>query len=367
VSLLVVVFTAGMGTLAAAPGDFVAALDESAVAPDDSMAVSGDLAAAPDDPSLQIPAPNVPDDSVHIQIDGILMDSADTPFIENGRVLIPLRAVVEYLSGTIHWYPDEQQIIGFRGARGFDLTIGASRANLSDGSVYELDVPAKIVASRTYVPLRFVSEAMGCQIEWDGEERTVRIATVMVEAKKEVEELAAPTLLMVTTDQNTGSGFFYSKDGQVITTADLVEEAEWIKVTTGDGTEYMAEPLVVDHVFNLAKLRVKREAGEIFPVFRYFDDFLGLVGDERVFALGSPLLMDSPASAGMISAKSPSSGQPGSINTYRVTAAITEDNKGGPLVKENGALIGVNCYAEQDGKTVSYSIPVEYVFEMRNR
>ena len=307
------------------------------------------------------------DADVHIRVDGALMEGPDVPVIENGRIMIPLRAVVEYLGGTIHWYPDEMQVIGFRGARGFDLTIGASRANLGDGSVYQLDTPAKIIAGRTYVPLRFVSEAMGCHVEWDDESRTAAITTVKTETEKEVGALAMPALLRVTTDKRDGSGFFYAKDGQFITTADLVRDAAWISVKTGDGAEYRAEPIIVDGVYNLAKLRVKREPGEIFPVFRYFDDYTGVDDDEKVFALGSPLLADPPLAAGRISAKTPGNGQPGGINTYKVTVAITKENNGGPLVKENGALIGVNCFTDKDGAAAAYCIPIEYVFEMRNR
>ena len=306
-------------------------------------------------------------DGVYIQVDGVLMEGADKPLIENGRVMIPLRAVVEYLDGTVHWYPDDKQIIGFRGARGFDLVIGSSRANLIDGTVYQLDVPAMIIAGRTYVPLRFVSEAMGCLVAWDDAARTARITTVRTEAKREVEALTLPLLLEVATDKGGGSGFFYSRDGQMITTADLVRDAAWIAVRTGDGAEYHAEPILIDNVYNLAKLRVRRAPGEVFPVFRYFDDFSGLAEGDKVYAAGSPLLSDLPLTEGSIAAKAPGDGSPGGINVYKVTVAITPENNGGPLVKGNGALIGVNCLTEKGGGGASYCIPIEYVFEMKNR
>ena len=307
----------------------------------------------------------VPDDSVHIAVDGVRMESGDRPLIESGRVMVPLRAVVEYLGGKINWYPEEQQVVGFRGARGFDLIIGAAKATLSDGTVYGLDVPAAIFAGRTYVPLRFVSEAMGCKVEWDEAARTARIATAPVDTLKEVEELATPVLLQVITDKGGGSGFVYSRDGQIITAADVVQGAAWIRVRTAEGKEYRAETLILDSVAGLAKLRAERAPGEAFPVFRYFDDFSGIEENERIYALGSPWLAKEPIAAGRVSAKAPGDEREDGLNVYRITAAITKDNCGGPLVKDNGALIGILCLREDEGAAIA--VPIEYVFAMKNR
>ena len=306
------------------------------------------------------------DGGIGVRVDGALMEG-DSPVIDNGRVLIPLRSVVEYLNGKVLWYPDEQQVIGFRGARGFDLIIGAAKAYLSDGTVYPLDVPARIIGGRTYVPLRFVSEATGCMIEWDGLSRTAVITTAPVDTAKEVGELARPLLLQVTTDTQAGSGFLFTKDGQVITCSGLVSGAKWIRVKTAAGVEYAAEALIVDPMLNLAKLRINKTQGEEFPVFRYFDDFSGIAPEEAIFALGSPLFDEKILQPGMVSEKAPAGEIRGGINTYNVTTLITPENNGGPAVKENGALIGVNCLSEKDGAVDAYVIPIEYVFSMRNR
>ncbi|MCL2121959.1 MAG: stalk domain-containing protein [Clostridiales bacterium] len=307
------------------------------------------------------------DEGINILVDGVLQEGGDRPFIESGRVMIPLRSVVEYLNGKVHWYPDEQQVIGFRGARGFDLIIGAPRANLIDGSTYTLDVPARIVNGRTYVPLRFVSEALGCEVMWEDPSRSVWITTLPLYAEKDVEELAKPALLQVTTDRGVGSGFFFSKDGQVVTCANIVKGAAWISVRTSEGLEYGADLLVLDTVMNLAKLRVRRAPEEEFPVFRYFDDITGVETEEPVFTLGSPLHMQECLSPGKISVKTPDNDRLGGIHTYHVTARIAQDNCGGPLVRVNGALLGVNCLTEINGFTEAYVVPIEYVFSMRNR
>lgn len=54
------------------------------------------------------------------------------------------------------------------------LIIGNNKATIN-GFEVPLDVPPSIIKGRTFVPIRFISEAFGAQVEWDGETRTVRI------------------------------------------------------------------------------------------------------------------------------------------------------------------------------------------------
>jgi len=310
-------------------------------------------------------------DGIIIEVDGALMASGTgggVPRIEHGRVLVPLRAVTEYLDGKILWNPDTQQIIGFRGARGFDLVVGAAAAYLSDGRVYRLDLPAMIIEGRTYVPLRFVAEALGLGVEWDEPAGTVRISTHIPDVNKEIEELTKPLLLQVSTDKSRGSGFFTTTAGELITTAGLIEAAAWIRVKTGDGVEYSATPLVVDRKSNLAKLKINRLPGEVFFVFRYYDDGEGLSAGEAVFAVGSLWPEGLSLAAGELQAITGEDGRFPGIDVYPIRieagAGIAAAYEGGPLVKENGALIGVVCRT-QAGE--AYAIPIEYAFRMQNR
>ena len=304
---------------------------------------------------------------IGISVNGVIMEGGAKPFIENSRVMVPLRSIVEYLDGKVLWYPEEQQVIGFRGARGFDLTIGSGRATLSDGTVRTLDVPALIVGGRTYVPLRFVSEAMGCEVSWDDAARVVYIKTGPIDAKGEVEALARPTLVQVSSEKGTADGFFYTKDGIVITCAEVAHNAAGISVTTGAGAELRAEALTVDTLLGLAKLRVGREPGETFPVFRYFDDFDGVQDGEAVFMYGASRDGAPALEAGLVTAKRGAEAGRGGIGTYDVSPAITASNRGGPVVKSNGAIIGVARFTDQDGGADAYVVPIENVFKMKHR
>ena len=71
------------------------------------------------------------------------------------------------------------------------------------GQSLEIDVPAQIMNSRVFVPLRFVADNMGADVEWDAENKTVKINTVKEDAKDEVESASAVDVTETTTEETT--------------------------------------------------------------------------------------------------------------------------------------------------------------------
>jgi hypothetical protein len=99
------------------------------------------------------------------------------PVLENGRVLVPLRAIFESLGATVDWDGTTSTVTAIKGNDTVKLTIGKKMAYRNNVSV-ELDVPAKVVNGRTLVPVRFVSEALKERVYWfaeSDERRTVFI------------------------------------------------------------------------------------------------------------------------------------------------------------------------------------------------
>ena len=94
------------------------------------------------------------------------------PYIKDGRTMVPVRFVSEELGAHVDWDGAEQKVTITMDERRIVLIIGDTRARV-DGREIRLDVPAEITNDRTMVPLRFVSEALGAQVEWDGDTRTV--------------------------------------------------------------------------------------------------------------------------------------------------------------------------------------------------
>lgn len=91
-----------------------------------------------------------------------------------GRVFIPLRAVVEALGADVRWNAATQTVHGSKGSREFSLPIGSHTARVN-GDPLELDAPARLVAGNTMVPLRFVAEALGADVNWNGPTQSVSI------------------------------------------------------------------------------------------------------------------------------------------------------------------------------------------------
>lgn len=127
-------------------------------------------------------------------LDGQTLSFDVPPMIENGRTLVPLRAIFEAMGATVSWDDATKTASAVKGETTVVLPIG-SLAPTINGEVYKLDVPAKIVDSRTLAPLRFVGEAFGGTVEWDGTTRTITITSGTA-----VEQAAEPAAVSTAAD-----------------------------------------------------------------------------------------------------------------------------------------------------------------------
>jgi hypothetical protein len=93
-----------------------------------------------------------------------------------GRVMVPLRGVLEKLGAYVDWVPSTQTVVASKGNMDLQLKIG-SRAAQVNGREVLLDVPAMTMAGSTMVPLRFVGETLGADVRWDAASQTVLIST----------------------------------------------------------------------------------------------------------------------------------------------------------------------------------------------
>ena len=98
------------------------------------------------------------------------MDTA--PFIMEDRTLLPIRYVAEELGARVEWDNDERKVtITLEGTR-IELWIERNYA-MVDGLYRAIDEynpnvkPIIVLPGRTMLPLRFIAENLGCQVEWD--------------------------------------------------------------------------------------------------------------------------------------------------------------------------------------------------------
>ncbi len=92
------------------------------------------------------------------------------PIIDNGRVLVPLRAIFESLQAEVNWDPSTRTIraVSKHGAV-LTLNTGSTRGIMEkDGLQTDIimDVPPKIINGRTLVPLRVIGESFNKDVKW---------------------------------------------------------------------------------------------------------------------------------------------------------------------------------------------------------
>ena len=96
-----------------------------------------------------------------------------SPIIKNGRTLVPVRAVIENLGGRTEWYNNTQTISLYNNNDVVELSINSKTAYLN-GKEHIIDVAPVIINSRTYMPIRFISESFGFNVDWNkGKQRIV--------------------------------------------------------------------------------------------------------------------------------------------------------------------------------------------------
>ena len=115
-------------------------------------------------------------DTLDVIYNNDIIDFDVEPIIENGRTLVPFRAIFETMGCAVYYSDnDGKQIVSARRADdNLQLTIGENKMYFN-GEEIPLDVPAKITDGRTLVPLRAISEAFECEAHWDADAKDVCI------------------------------------------------------------------------------------------------------------------------------------------------------------------------------------------------
>lgn len=115
--------------------------------------------------------------SINVTVDGGVVNFAgQQPIEQYGSVLVPLRGVFERLGATVAYDGNTKSVLAVRGATTVSLQLGSRDAKVNNRT-RTLSVPAQAVNGSTLVPLRFVSEALGAQVEWQAPSRTVIVST----------------------------------------------------------------------------------------------------------------------------------------------------------------------------------------------
>jgi len=101
------------------------------------------------------------------------------PIIKNGRTLVPIRAIVEAMGGSVSWDGTEKKVTITLKDTVIELWINKPQAKVN-GELKWIDdtnhkVVPEIINGRTMLPLRFVAETLGAHVDWDGTTKTITI------------------------------------------------------------------------------------------------------------------------------------------------------------------------------------------------
>lgn len=119
-------------------------------------------------------------DPITITLDGKTVSTDADPIMVQNRTMVPVSAIVGALGGTSSWDQDSHTATFVKGSTTVKVTIGSKTA-IVNGVSKGMDVAPKLVkvdnkgGARTMVPLRFISEGFGYDVDWDNPTRTVII------------------------------------------------------------------------------------------------------------------------------------------------------------------------------------------------
>ena len=174
-----------------------------------------------------------------------------------------------------------------------------------------------------------------------------------------------------TSGGGSGSGFFISQDGLLITNHHVATAAganALISIQTADGETYEANIVGTSPEYDLAVLRAKG-IDKVRPVT--LGNAKQVQVGEQVIAVGSPLGLQGTVTSGIVSALDRAvvtgggTGESSYLSAIQTDAAINPGNSGGPLVSMRGDVIGVNtAIATVSGASQSGSIGLGFAVPM---
>ncbi len=164
-----------------------------------------------------------------------------------------------------------------------------------------------------------------------------------------------------------GSGFFIHPNGYLLTNEHVIRNASEIRVMTRNGTDYVAQVLASDPVYDLALLKID-SPNKIPFAFLPMGDSGEIRGGDHVVAVGNPLGLGHTVTAGIISHTGRSLFEEKDANGRYVRyiqtdAAINPGSSGGPLITLAGAWIGLNTAKIDNSQGIGFTVPSRQVRE----
>lgn len=157
-----------------------------------------------------------------------------------------------------------------------------------------------------------------------------------------------------------GSGFFISKNGNVVTNCHVLQGATRAEVKTTDGSVYPVKNILAEDQEGdliLVSVEISTNAVHPLPISRSLPE-----KGERIIVIGSPLGLEQTVADGIVSAvrEIPAFTTAGTYeNIIQITAPISQGSSGSPVVNMKGEVIGIATFLIVEGQNLNFAIPSE--------
>jgi len=180
-------------------------------------------------------------------------------------------------------------------------------------------------------------------------------AQVALEPTQIAEQAKAATVQILSLDEQgrrlgSGTGFVISDDGLVVTNFHVIRSAHSLRIDLSDGDE-RTEVFYLggDPANDIAVLRV---AAAGLPFLRLHDEPDPAVG-QRIYTMGHPLGQTATFSDGLVSALRTVA----DVSLIQITAPISSGSSGGPVMNDEGAVIGIVTMMLRGGQNLNFAVP----------
>ena len=128
-------------------------------------------------PDSSEPSEPAQTDEITIMLNGSRLSSDVPPVIMNDRTMVPMRVIFEALGADVSWDGDTKTITATRDEKKITMQIDNAEMTVN-GEKLMLDAAPSIVDSRTLVPVRAIAESLGCDVSWNGANKQVVIEEI---------------------------------------------------------------------------------------------------------------------------------------------------------------------------------------------
>lgn len=112
-----------------------------------------------------------------IKIDGVVVTTDATPETKNNRTMVPLRVISENLGATVNWKDSKVTLTNNK----MQITLQPnSNTVIKNGKTELLDVKPYLKNNRLFVPIRFIAETFGCQVNYQNSTVTANTEPLVI-------------------------------------------------------------------------------------------------------------------------------------------------------------------------------------------